>query len=226
MIRTIIVEDDPMVASINTQFAQKTLEIEFVGSFHNASDAFAYLKENPVDLILLDQYMPGVSGLELLTRLRREEIPVDVIMITAANDADHLKEALSLGVVDYLIKPFEYDRFEQAMKKFLLKRQIMSSQMEFTQSDIDRLVTLYYPVGQQKQPELQKGLQYATLEKIRKALSESQTGFMTADAVAKSVGLSRVTVRRYLNYLSETGEAESKVDYSTGGRPSVEYRIR
>ena len=147
-------------------------------------------------------------------------------MITAANDADHLKEALSLGVVDYLIKPFEYERFEQAIKKFLLKRQIMSSQMEFTQSDIDRLVTLYYPAGQQKQPELQKGLQYATLEKIRKALSESQTGFMTADAVAKTVGLSRVTVRRYLNYLSETGEAESKVDYSTGSRPSVEYRIR
>ena len=150
MIKTIIVEDDPMVASINTQFAQKTPEIEFSGAFHNAADALAYLKENPVDLMLLDQYMPGVSGLELLTQLRREEIPVDVIMITAANDADHLKEALSLGVVDYLIKPFEYDRFEQAMKKFLLKRQIMSSQMEFTQSDIDRLVTLYYPVGQQK----------------------------------------------------------------------------
>jgi response regulator of citrate/malate metabolism len=62
MIKTIIVEDDPMVASINTQFAQKTPEIEFSGAFHNAADALAYLKENPVDLMLLDQYMPGAPA--------------------------------------------------------------------------------------------------------------------------------------------------------------------
>lgn len=117
MIKTVIVEDDLMVASINSKFAKRNPNIQIVTTFHNGKDALDYLKKSDADLVLLDLYMPDCTGLELLSELRSIGSEIDVIMITAANDAEHINEALQLGIVDYLIKPFQYERFAQALDK-------------------------------------------------------------------------------------------------------------
>lgn len=145
MIRTVIVEDDLMVASINNQYLVKTPGFQVTATFYSGKDALAFLKDNPVDLLLLDLYMPDVSGLELLAKLRRQNRKEDVIMITAANDAEHITEALHLGVIDYLVKPFTYERFSQAVDKFLLQRKIMENGMQFSQDDIDQLIHMAPP---------------------------------------------------------------------------------
>lgn len=166
MIKTVIVEDDLMVASINQQFALKTPGVNVIATFHNGKDALAFLNKTKVDLLLLDFYMPEITGLELLSRLRSEGNDVDVIMITAANDAGHINEALHLGIVDYLVKPFKYERFSEAMDKYILRKTVMKKGMKFTQKDIDQLIHLQKPSKQSKEMDLQKGLQRQTLDKI------------------------------------------------------------
>ncbi|WP_394524563.1 response regulator [Lacrimispora sp. JR3] len=223
MIKTVIVEDDRMVASINNQFAAKTPGIQVIATFYNGKNALEFLEKTKVDLLLLDLYMPEFSGLELLEALRRQNNEADVIMITAANDAPHIKEALRLGIVDYLIKPFRYERFAQAMDKYLLKRTVMETGMEFTQEDIDQLISVRRPSPQSREMELQKGVQRQTLNRIHFCLQSYQGEYLTSEQISAETGLSKVTVRRYMNYLIENNEVRSRVDYSTGGRPRVEY---
>lgn len=226
MIKTVIIEDDLMVAEINHQFAQKTPGIQIVATFHNGLDALRFLSETKVDLILLDLYMPKFSGLELLRELRQKNNAVDVVMITAANDKEHIKETLQLGIVDYLIKPFKYDRFSKAMDKVLLKHKVMQTGMQFTQDDIDQLLHLRPLSMKSKELELQKGLQKKTLELITSCLKEHEGTYRSSELIAADVGLSQVTARRYLNYLVENDTVISRIDYSTGGRPCIEYMLR
>lgn len=145
MLKTVIVEDDRMVAAINAQFAEKTPGVQVVATFHNGRDALAFLEQTIVDLLLLDLYMPEMSGVELLTELRRKGCNADAIFITAANDAPHIQDALRLGAVDYLIKPFRYERFEEALDKVVVRRKVIESGLEFTQADIDEMIRARRP---------------------------------------------------------------------------------
>lgn len=225
MIKTVIVEDDLMVASINSQFAKRNPNIQIVATFHNGKDALEYLKSSDADLVLLDLYMPDCTGLEVLSELRKEGSEIDVIMITAANDAEHINEALQLGIVDYLIKPFQYERFAQALDKYLVRKKAMESGVSFTQEEIDRLVNATSPAASTKKAELQKGVQQKTLDKIRICISAHPEHYLPCEQIASETGLSRVTIRRYMNFLIEENEVTSMIDYSTGGRPSILYQI-
>ena len=225
MIKTVIVEDDLMVASINSQFAKQNPNIQIVATFHNGKDALDYLKKSDADLVLLDLYMPDCTGLELLSELRSIGSEIDVIMITAANDAEHINEALQLGIVDYLIKPFQYERFAQALDKYLVRKKAIESGVLFTQEEIDRLVNASTPSASTKKAELQKGVQQKTLDKIRVCLSAHPGNYLPCEQIASETGLSRVTIRRYMNFLIEENEVTSMIDYSTGGRPSILYQI-
>ena len=153
-------------------------------------------------------------------------IYAEVIFITAANDAPHIQDALRLGVVDYLIKPFRYERFEEALDKVVVRRKVIESGLDFTQSDIDEMIRARRPNPESRTAELEKGIQRQTLDHIRADLRKNADIYRTAEQIAADTGLSKVTVRRYLNYLIGTSEAESQVDHSTGGRPRVEYRSR
>lgn len=226
MIKTVIVEDDLMVASINSQFAKRNPNIQIVATFHNGKDALEYLKSSDADLVLLDLYMPDCTGLEVLSELRKEGSEIDVIMITAANDAEHINEALQLGIVDYLIKPFQYERFAQALDKYLVRKKAIESGVSFTQDEIDRLVNASSPAASTKKTELQKGVQQKTLDKIRVCLSAHPGNYLPCEQIASETGLSRVTIRRYMNFLIEENEVISMIDYSTGGRPSILYQIK
>lgn len=221
VMKTMIVEDDLMVASLNGQFANRTPEIQVVGTFHNGMTALDYLNQNEVDLILLDLYLPDISGLELLQRLRSRNSQVGVIMITAANDGSSLEQALRLGIVDYLVKPFHYERFSMAINKFLVQRGLTGQKGSLTQDEIDRA----FSMGVTKGNSLQKGIQRQTLTLVMDCLRENVGSFLTNETIAEQTGLSKVTTRRYLNYLLEIQTVVSRINYSTGGRPSIEYRL-
>lgn len=142
--------------------------------------------------------------------------------MTAANTAKDISEFLQLEIVDYLVKPFTFERFQKAIDKYLYMKNISSQDKELDQAEIDRLLSQNTTVSQ-KAP-LEKGLQEHTLELIRKYLEENKGTFMSSDEIAGKVNLSRITVRRYMNYLVENREIISRIDYSTGGRPSVKYQ--
>ena len=214
--QVVIVEDDPMIALLNRSFVEKDRRFTVTQEFRDGRAALRWFREHTADLMVLDVYMPGLTGVELLLRLRTMGCGVDVIMITAANDARTVDVLLKLGVVDYLVKPFTQERLQKALNTFCLHRD--SLQGSVTQQDLDALFAPQIPAD-----TLPKGLQEQTMERIRSCLLTTGAEGCTSDALAAAAGLSAVTVRRYMNYLVEHGEALSRINYDTGGRPSVSY---
>ena len=216
MYRTVIVEDDPVILSIDQSFLARDSRFQLARSFSNGRDALAWLLRNPADLLVLDVYMPRLSGLELLRELRAQGVTVDTIMVTAANDSRTVDTLLKLGVVDYLVKPFAAQRFQRALDTFCRHREAITAHPVVSQAELDRLLSGSEP--------LPKGLQPRTLALIRAQLAQAPEEGRTCEALAAGAGLSSVTARRYLTYLVGRGEAVSALNYDTGGRPSLLYR--
>lgn len=243
MYRVIIVEDDPMVAAINRKYVEASEGFVVVGSFKSGVEALEYLKMNDADLVILDYFTPQMNGAEFIDRLHASGKTPSIIMVTSANSAELVKKLMRRGVTDYLVKPFEYERFRAALERYSSALDILSGQNEsMDQTEIDRLVRLRRPAGQTEDTasgrsfrngaeetvpeELPKGLNRKTLEMVREFLQEHADQSYTSENIASLVGVSRITVRRYVNYMVECGELDSRIDYHTGGRPGILYRIR
>ena len=222
MYQVIIIEDDPMEASINRQYVELNRYLKVTGQFSNGKDALNYLKDHTADLAIMDVYMPVMGGVELLTEIRKLQKHIDVIMVTAATDASHVKKLLGLGVIDYLVKPFEYVRFNHALARFMEHQELLK-QETFSQEQLDCLFEVTSGTASQ-QEVLRKGLQEKTLDTILSYMKEHPKDSLTSETIAEEVHLSRVTVRRYMNYLLDKKQIVSDIDYSTGGRPSIIYR--
>lgn len=224
MIRVIVVEDDHLVAQLNAACLRQMEGVSVEGIFFNGSDALEYLEQHPVDLAVVDVYMPVCTGVELLRKMRSRWIATAVIMITAAAEMKVVSEAMRLGIEDYIIKPFSYDRLREAVQKFMDKNELVNSSTRVSQAVVDRL--LGNDPAPDRPRELPKGLNAKTLASIRDLLDKNPTGDHTCESLSAASGLSRVTVRHYLNYLIESGILTSAIDYETGGRPRVLYRLR
>lgn len=222
MYKVMIVEDDPMVAMINEQYIKRNKNFQIVEKCNDGNSALEFLENNKVDLLILDVYMPKMNGFELLRKIRNKQIIVEVIMVTAANDRDSLEEALHLGVVDYLVKPFTFDRFQMALEKYILQNKALKDINTLNQTSIDHIIDSSRKKNESLFP---KGIQEKTLQLILDYLKENRSIWYTGDEIAQIVGLTGVTVRRYMNYLAETGRVTSEMNYETGGRPCMRYQI-
>ena len=222
MYKVLIVEDDPMVAMINEQFVSRHKDFVVAHKCNDGKSALEYLDENEVDLIILDVYMPYMDGFETLRQIRKKQISVDVIMVTAANEREQLKEGLHLGVVDYLVKPFTFERFKVALDKFIAQSEALKDLDKVNQKNIDFLIDKSRKKANELYP---KGIQEKTLQTIIEHLKENKNKWLTGDEIAEKVGLTGVTVRRYMTHLSETGMVIADMNYGTGGRPCMLYKI-
>ena len=225
--KVLIVEDDPMVAMINEQYVCKNPQFVVAASCRNGQEALDFLDGNKVDLIVLDVFMPYMDGIETLKKIREKKIAAEVIMVTAANDSATIEETMHLGVIDYLIKPFAFERFQVALEKFVAHRKILKQNSILDQSCIDNMISNATETAVTKtidpdQQELPKGIQKKTLILIEEYL-EQNAGWHTVGMIAEKLGVSIVTARHYMNYLEEQGLIVAEINYGTGGRPSVLY---
>ena len=221
MYKVLIVEDDPMVAMINEQYIARNPNFHVLGTCGDGQKALELLEHTSVDLVVMDVYMPVVNGLEAMRALRNKQIDSDFIMVTAANDRETLEEALRLGVIDYLVKPFTFDRFQQALDKFLLQRQALYKVDSLNQKTIDSIITTQRP------PETPpKDVQIKTMNLLYETLKNQKGVWLTGEEIAQISGLTSVTVRRYMNYLAETGKIDCEINYETGGRPCMKYKSK
>ena len=223
MYKVLIVEDDPMVAMINEQYIKRNKNFTVVGKCKDGRSAISFLEENEVDLVILDVYMPLMNGFEALRSIRNKNIAVDVVMVTAANDRDSLEEALHLGIVDYLVKPFSFDRFRVALEKFIAQHNALKGVDTLDQSNIDYIIDNSHRKSEELYP---KGIQEKTLEMIMAYINQHKGVWMTGDALAEGIGITVVTVRRYMSYLSDAGKILCEMDYETGGRPCMKYQVK
>jgi len=222
----LIVEDDPMVSMINEQYVLKSKDFSIAGCCKNGQEAIDFLKNQTADLILLDVFMPVMNGIETLKKIREMKVSSEVIMITAANDTSTIEETMHLGVLDYLIKPFAYERFNVALEKFNNKMQLLQGNQVLDQKSLDSLIANNSQPGQKKGPELlPKGIQKTTLKHIRNYFNQNLT-WQSVDMIAEALGISLVTARNYLNYLVKEKIIVEDINYNTGGRPCMLYKKR
>lgn len=223
MIKVLIVEDDPMVVKFNKYYLEQVGGFELKAIAACADDAFEVLEKESIDLILLDIYIPGINGLELLSQLRKNDRNVDVIIVSAAKDSISIKKALQYGAVDYLIKPFEFERFSAALSSYKNREKFMSNNLNISQEDLDTLL-LYkdQPLSLESFP---KGLDRNTLRLVwDKILEISDIAFSTEE-LAVLLGISRVSIRKYLNFLEEIKTLKKEVIYGSLGRPIYKYKL-
>ncbi|HMC70925.1 MAG TPA: response regulator [Mycobacteriales bacterium] len=207
MIRTLVVDDDFRVADLHCAYVDRVSGFQVVGRAHSGTEALEKVDQLEPDLVLLDIYLPDISGLDVLQRLRDEGMaPVDVIAITAARDVESLRAAMRGGVVHYLIKPFLFPTFEEKLLSYAAARERMTRIGRAEQGDVDRI---FGTLRTARTEALPKGLSDATLELIVQALGRSQSG-LPAALVADEAGVSRVTARRYLDHLCQLGRVGTR----------------
>lgn len=221
-LRILIVEDDPMVAHIHKHYLNELKNFEILDVIDNGLEAFEYIKENEdnIDLVILDVQMPKLSGLEVLKLLREEGNDISVIPITAVNDNKTISEFLNLGVIDYLVKPFSQERFNQAVYRCELKYKMFSDDGKLSQKEIDQM---FNTKGESNLP---KGLQENTLNYIVTSLDDHKQELLDVEEISVITNLSKVSLRKYLDYLTEIKSIEKRIDYGTVGRPKYKYYIK
>jgi response regulator of citrate/malate metabolism len=222
-IRVLIVEDDFAVAALHRRFLARLDGFSVVGTELTAAAAAAAIESGDVDLVLLDMFLPDASGLDLLRTVRAASAgQLDVIMVTAAPDPELVRQALELGVVDYLLKPFLPDDFTARMRRYADRRHeaLALDSADLTQAQID---SMQGRKAQAPRAPLPKGLSENTARLVSETLLATETP-VTATALAETLGLSRVSARRYLEHFAAVDLVEVTAKYGDVGRPQNLYR--
>jgi response regulator of citrate/malate metabolism len=228
MIKVLIVEDDPMVREINERFLAKIEGYVLMDSVSGLDRARELMKQSEPDLILLDVFFPQGKGVELLHWIRREGMRSDVIMITADRSVETVEEALRYGAVDYLVKPFKFKRFEETLTQYRARRKNLTESKNFEQDMIDQLVMRDTPGQERDDEDLidTKGFSQLTYDKVCESIRNFGSESFTAQQIAKKIGVSRITARRYLDYMEKEDKLEIELEYGKVGRPKNRYRSR
>jgi len=226
MIRTVVVDDDFRVAAIHAAYVAKVDGFTVVAEAHTAAEAIDAVDRLRPDLMLLDLYLPDEHGLKLVGRLRDGHPPVDVIVITAAKDADSVRVAMQSGALHYLLKPFSFPVLRDKLLSYAQMRTRLSALRSASEHGADQR-TVDRVFGALRAPDQLagvKGRSVHTLEAVEQLLGETDEDLSAAE-VAERTGMSRATAQRYLSHLHEVGRVEIKLRYGSGGRPEHGYKL-
>jgi len=224
-VRVLVVEDEEVAAAAHAEYVRRIEGFELAGVARSGGEALRMLRDASVgiDLVLLDMNLPDMHGLTVAGRIRAMGIPADIIAVTAVRELTMVRGALSLGVVQYLIKPFTFSGLRGKLLAYLQFRQSLPSpSSQATQAEVDQaLAALRTPSA----PAMPKGLSPETLERVETLLRGGDRGF-SATEVASTLAIARVTARRYLEFLADAGRLTRTPRYGTPGRPELDYRWR
>lgn len=222
MIKVMIIEDDPMVRDINSRFLKRIDGFKLYKAVGNLTEAKQFIKSKKLDLILLDVFLPNENGIDFLKWLRSEEIKTDVILITADKTIERVQEAFRYGAVDYLIKPFNFERFKESLVQFKERYYEFKNIEEIEQSKLDKLILNSEVI--QKEEGLAKGFNKYTYKSLWDEIEKINGEYFTSEDMSERIKVARVTVRRYLEYMEKEGHLEKIVEYGKVGRPQHKFR--
>lgn len=221
LIGVMIVEDDPMVLEINSKFLKRVEGFILYKAVTNLEDAKKIMVSKRPDLILLDVYLPRENGIDFLKWIREKELDADIILITADKSMERIQEAFRYGVVDYLIKPFRFERFKEALIQYKDRYESFKKNDIIEQKELDRLIA--NQGISQNEEDYTKGLNKYTYHTIWEEI-ESREDFFTAENIAEQLQIARVTVRRYLEFMEKEEKIYKLVEYGKVGRPQHKYK--
>lgn len=222
-INVLVVEDDPMVAEIHQNFINSVENFRVAGIVNSGLKALEFIDRRSVRLVILDIFLPGLDGISTLEKIRERGGNIDVIVVSASRDVSTVAKAIQAGAFDYIVKPFVFERIRSSLLSF---RQMMDhlkgSNQEIDQQAIDTL----FQVRNRKHfdTKLPKGLNPHVFERLEAMLSDPNASLSSAEA-AEALDISRITARRYLEYLVSTGKAVMEQEYHEVGRPVNKYSL-
>lgn len=221
MIAVLVVEDDPVVGEAHEAYVNRVEGFHVAGRVRTGQAALQFVERTRVDLVLLDLRLPDMDGLAVARALRTAGAPTDVIAVTSARDLKVVRAAVSSGVVQYLLKPFTFAAMRAKLEHYAKFHSSLGHDREVRgQAEIDRAFSALRGVETQQLP---KGMGEETLTSVVTALRELPSGG-TASVIAEAAGVSRVTARRYLEYLVGSGVVDRQPQYGSVGRPEMAYR--
>ncbi|WP_432067844.1 response regulator [Streptomyces sp. C10-9-1] len=218
-IRVLVVEDEAVAADAHAQYVGRVPGFRVAGVARSRAEAVRALERTPVDLLLLDLYLPDGHGLHLVRSLRAAGHGADVIAVTSARDLAIVREGVSLGVVQYVLKPFTFATLRDRLGRYAEFRAAAGEASG--QEEVDRALSALRSPG--TAATVPKGLSAPTLEAVARALRDTPEG-LTAAGAAGALGMSRITARRYLEHLVASGRAARAPQYGQVGRPELQYR--
>ncbi|TQS42678.1 response regulator [Cryptosporangium phraense] len=217
----LVVEDDPIAADAHADYVRRVPGFSVAATALTGADALRELGRVDVDLVLLDMNLPDLHGLDVCRRMRAGGHRADVIAVTSARDLNTVRSAVSLGIVQYLIKPFVFGSFADKLEQYAAYRaQVAGGGVLAGQHEVDRALALLHGRGQTALP---KGMSPESLDAVTGALRSSEAP-ISASELAEDLGMSRITARRYLEHLTEAGLVTRAARYGRAGRPELEYR--
>lgn len=222
--QVLVVDDDVRVARINAAYVEKVPGFHVAAQAHSTTEALERIAEarvcgTPVDLILLDHYLPDRNGLALVQELRRLGHQSDVIMVTAARDVATVQAAMRHGALQYLVKPFNFAGLRTKLEAYAELRRTLDGGGEAEQAEVDRI---FGALSVTSEPDLPKGHSPTTAELVRQVLLAAE-GPVSAQEIAERAGVSRQTAQRYLKLLERAGRVRLTLKYGETGRPEHRY---
>lgn len=221
MLRVLVVEDEPTTAAVHGEYVARVPGFELAGSAPTGQEALRRLAGGGVDVVLLDMNLPDAHGLDVVRAMRAAGDSTDVIAVTSARELDVVRQAASLGITQYLLKPFLFPALrERLLSCAAHQRAIEEQEVVSNQQAVDRLLSAPRPATD----SLPKGLSPESLDAVTRLLHGGAA--RSAAEVAEEVSSSRVTARRYLEYLHDAGLVTRRPRYAGTGRPVIEYAWR
>jgi len=225
MIDVLVVDDDFRVAEINAKYVAKVPGFRVSAHAHSGAQALAAVARSPVDLVLLDHYLPDRTGLEVVHSMRERGHGSDVIMITAASDVATVRAAMRLGALHYLVKPFTFAALRVRLESYAALRRTVErvgGHGPAGQEQVDRIFGALRTGPAPSAPGLPSGHSEPTTDLICAVLHRAGHP-LSAHEVAAETGLSRSTAQRYLRHLEQAGRLSLSLKYGDTGRPEHRY---
>lgn len=220
MLRVLVVEDEPIAAEAHTAYVCRVPGFEVVATVGTSRDALKCLQHKDVDVVLLDMNLPDRHGLDVVRAMRSSGHRADVIAVTSARDLEVVRAAVSLGIVQYVLKPFVFATLRERLVAYRSYREQLASGDEVgTQAEVDEVFAHARAASETRLP---KGMSEELLTRVSRALRTGEGG-RSASELAEDLGVARVTARRYAEHLCDARLVLRRSRYAGAGRPEVEY---
>ncbi len=221
VLMVLVVEDEPIAAEAHTAYVSRVPGFSVAATVGTSQAALKALQDKRIDVVLLDMNLPDRHGLDVVRAMRASGYRADVIAVTSARDLEIVRSAVSLGIVQYVLKPFVFATLRDRLLAYRAYRaQVTSGEQVGTQAEVDEVFAV---ARVSTEPHLPKGMSEELLARASKALREAGGGGLSARELGDRLGVSRVTARRYAEHLTEARLVTRRSRYAGAGRPEVEY---
>lgn len=228
MFNVLLIDNDPMDRDIISKYIKGLDGFLLLNSFDNIKNCKDFILQNQIDLILIDIHLSKEEGLGFIKWVRKKGLDIAIIVITSDKSSSHIREALRFGTVDYIVKPFTYERLKMALNCFKERRAILESKQTLSQEELDNLFLDFNSNLRSEVSDKEymcKGFNRYTYNTILNFIKENYKDYFSADEISEECGLAVVTVRRYLEYMKEEDVLVKITEYRKIGRPQNRYKL-